>query len=67
MQKLIYSLLLVGFALFLGCKSTEVKNLDLVPPLIPKPQQLEIKKGNFKITENSSVFLRENLPLLENF
>ena len=50
MQKLIYSLLLVGFALFLGCKSNEVKNLDLVPPLIPKPQQLEIKKGYFKIT-----------------
>ena len=56
MQKLIYSLLLVGFALVLGGKSTEVKNLDLVPPLIPKPQKLEIKKGNFKITENSSVF-----------
>ena len=56
MQKLIYSLLLVGFALFLGCKSTEVTNLDLFPPLIPKPQRLEIKKGIFKITENSSVF-----------
>ena len=67
MQKLIYSLLLVGFALFLGCKSTEVKNLDLVPPLIPKPQQLEIKKGNFKITENSSVFFEREFTIAGEF
>ena len=67
MQKLIYSLLLVGFALFLGCKSTEVKNLDLVPPLIPKPQQLEIKKGNFKITENSSVFFEGEFTIAGEF
>ena len=67
MRKLIYSLLLVGFALFLGCKSNEVKKLDLVPPLIPKPQQLEIKKGNFKITENSSVFFEKEFNIAGEF
>ena len=67
MQKFIYSLLFVGFALLLGCKSTEVSNLEPFPPLIPKPQRVEIKKGFFKIIESSTVFFEEEFSIAGEF
>ena len=67
MQKFIYSLLFVGFILFSGCQSSEVANLELFPPLIPKPQRVEIKKGFFKITESTTVFFEEEFSIAGEF
>ncbi len=51
----------------MGCKSTEVSNLEPFPPLIPKPQRLEIKKGFFKITESTTVFFEEEFSIAGEF
>ena len=67
MQKFIYSLLLVGFMLFSGCKSHKVTDLEPFPPLIPKPQRLEIKKGFFKINESTTVFFEEEFFIAGEF
>ena len=63
MQKFIYSLLFIGFIFFSGCQSPEVANFEPFPPLIPKPQNLEIKKGVFKITENTTLFFEEEFTI----
>jgi hexosaminidase len=67
MQKFIYFLLFVGIILFSGCQSPEVVNLEQFPPLIPKPQQLEIKKGVFKITENTTLFFEKEFTIAGEF
>ena len=67
MQKFIYPLLLVGFMLFSGCQSPKVADLVPFPSLIPKPQQLEIKKGVFKITESTTVFFEEKFTVAGEF
>ncbi len=67
MQKFIYSLLFIGFIFFSGCQSPEVANFEPFPPLIPKPQNLEIKKGVFKITENTTLFFEEEFTITGEF
>ena len=58
-QRLIFLLLLTI--------SFNVKAQDLELNLIPKPQSIELKKGTFKIDQNTTLYFESEFEIAGNF
>lgn len=67
MHNYIYSILFLSSIVLFGCQTQETANQEPFPPLIPKPQYLEIKKGSFILTKNTTLFFEEDFKNAGDF
>ncbi len=67
MKKYIYSIVFLSCIVLFGCQKQESVIQEQFPSLIPKPQHLEIKKGSFNLTKNSTLYVEEGFENAGDF
>ena len=67
MQTYIYSIVFLSCIVLFGCQTQETENQEPFPPLIPKPQHLEIKKGTFNLTKNTTLYFIDDFKNAGDF